>query len=201
MIYMTPHNSATSAAPSGYGSILTPASGFDAPLPGRPWCADNEAFTGRFEWSRFAGWLRRMELHKSTCVFVAVPDVVADAIATLEKFRWYAWQVKAMGWPVALVAQDGLESLRWPPSWVYDALFVGGTTEWKLSTAADWCIQRAQAAGKWIHVGRVNSLVRMRHFALVGVDSVDGTSLCFRPNQYHKLFARQLHQPILLRVK
>lgn len=111
-------------------------------------------------------WLCFMQPWRNRCVFVVAPDVVANAVATLDLFRWYAWRIQSLGFPVALVAQDGLEGLRWPPTWAYDALFVGGTTAWKLSAAADWCIRRAMQAGKWVHVGRVNSQRRIRHLRL-----------------------------------
>ena len=45
------------------------------------------------------------------CVFVAAPDVAADARATLDRYRRYAWRIKALGYPGALVGQDGLELL------------------------------------------------------------------------------------------
>lgn len=145
-----------------------------------------------FDWSKFYNWLIHMMPYQSNCVFVTVPDVVADACATLYRYRYYAWRIKALGYPVALVAQDGLEALRWPPE--YDALFIGGSTEWKLSSAADWCIRKAQSAGAWVHVGRVNSIKRIRHCQLRGVDSVDGTSLAFSPDRHYKRFTGQLSQ-------
>lgn len=197
MIYMTP-----SASPikeqfvaNHWGQIITPRSGTKAPH--RPiWCADNEAFTGCFSWPVFSAWLENMTEYRSSCVFVATPDATKNAVATLEEFRWYAWRIKSLGYPVALVAQDGIESLRWPPE--YDALFIGGSTAWKLSDAADWCIRRARGDGKWVHVGRVNSNRRIRHFQLVGVDSVDGTSLTYAPDRHYRRFNRQLAQPALL---
>ena len=179
-----------------WGQIITPRSGRSAPQ--RPlWCADNEVFTGNFSWPVFSAWLESMTAYRSSCVFVTAPDVVGDAVATLDRFRWYAWRIKALGFPVALVAQDGMESLRWPPE--YDALFVGGSTQWKLSDAADWCIRQAKNTGRWTHVGRVNSNRRIRHFQVIGVDSVDGTSLAFAPDKHYLRFGRQLAQPSLLR--
>lgn len=205
---MSPQASSINQRPAGYGNILTPESGAVRPTLGRLWCADNGVFSGKFDWCRFSVWLVKMAQYADRCVFVAAPDVlirrqnsvVGDAVATLDRFRWFGWRIRAFGYRVALVAQDGLESLRWPPASAYDALFIGGSTDWKLSTAADWCIRRAKVSGKWVHVGRVNSLRRMRHFALVGVDSVDGTALTFQPSRYHKLFTKALYQPILMEV-
>jgi hypothetical protein len=120
-------------------------------------------------------------------------------MATLELYAEYAPQIRVLGYPVALVGQDGLEDLPWPEK--YDALFIGGKTEWKLSDAADWCIRKAQSVGAWVHVGRVNSQQRIRHFALMGVDSVDGTTIAFEPDTAYRVLETQLRQPVLLEVK
>jgi hypothetical protein len=182
-----------------WGQIMTPRSGKRAPHCAI-WCADNGSYSGAFDWTCFSDWLCFMQPWRNRCVFVVAPDVVANAVATLDLFRWYAWRIQSLGFPVALVAQDGLEALRWPPAWAYDALFVGGTTAWKLSAAADWCIRRAMQAGKWVHVGRVNSQRRIRHFQLLGVHSVDGTSLAYSPDRHYKRFSKQLAQPPLFQL-
>lgn len=194
MIYFTPR---TSFMHPTYGLILTPRSGRTVVPAGVPWCADNGAFTGQFDWARFERFLRAMQPEAATCRFVAAPDVVGNAVATLDRYRYYAWRIKALGYPVALVAQDGLESLRWPPE--YDALFIGGSTGWKLSGAALHCIARAQAAGAWVHVGRVNGAKRIRHFRIAGVDSCDGTHLTYNPGWFmHNRLLAGLLQPALI---
>ena len=136
-----------------------------------------------------------MRQYSASCKFAVVPDVVGDSIATACRYRWFAWQIKSIGYPVAYVAQDGAELLPFPPE--YDALFIGGTTKWKLSDAADFCIKQAKQNGKWVHVGRVNSQSRIRHFQLVGADSVDGTTIAFAPNQRVKCLNKVLQQPPL----
>jgi hypothetical protein len=40
---------------------------------------------------------------------------------------------------------------------------------------------QARARGKWVHCGRVNSLRRYRYCEAIGVQSVDGTFLKWRP--------------------
>jgi len=83
---------------------------------------------------------------------------------------------------VALVAQDGLEKLRVP--WDdFDALFIGGSTEWKLGRWAALITAAARIRGKHVHMGRVNSLKRWRSAASIGCHSVDGTYLVFGPNK------------------
>ncbi len=49
----------------------------------------------------------------TVCLFVAAPDVVADAEATLDLFGGWRREIASQGLPVALVAQDGLESLKY----------------------------------------------------------------------------------------
>lgn len=131
-------------------------------MAGMPWAGDNCAFIG-FDADRFTGWLERMTPHRATCLFVAVPDVVGDAAATLA--RYVTWAEAMDGWPLAYVAQDGSEQYEIPPS--ASALFVGGTTEWKESEAAIAVIRQAQAADLHVHIGRVNWGRRYRMFRLL----------------------------------
>jgi hypothetical protein len=76
--------------------------------------------------------------------------------------------------PIALVAQDGLEPL--PVPWEHlQALFIGGSTQWKLGPHAASLVREAKERGKWVHVGRVNTLQRIRWCMALGVDSIDGS--------------------------
>ena len=141
---------------------------------GVDWCIDNDAYSRGFMPDEFFPWLESVKAYRDTCLFVAVPDVVGDSIQTLD--NWRHWLRFFDGWPVAFVAQDGQENLPLPTD--YDALFVGGTTEWKVSPGAVQCIKRAQSNGKHIHIGRVNWLRRYNLFRVLdGSDSFtcDGT--------------------------
>jgi hypothetical protein len=76
--------------------------------------------------------------------------------------------------PIALVAQDGQERL--PVPWDhFEALFVGGSTQWKLGPHATALIRQAKRRGKWVHVGRVNTVRRITWFKALDVDSIDGS--------------------------
>ena len=146
--------------------------------PRKLWAADNEAYMLGFDPNRFFTWIRKMEPYRDSCLFVAVPDVVGNAIATLELYREWAWHFD--GWPLAFVAQDGQENLPLPN--YYDTLFVGGSTEWKVSDAAVSVIKRAQGMHKHIHIGRVNWWKRYAYFRLIeGSESwtCDGTRATF----------------------
>lgn len=163
---------------AGYGHLITHRrNGVPAGVTaGRPWAADNCVFTGAFDGDRFLAWLAALEKYRASCLFVVVPDVVGDAAATLAAFA--EWAPKLSGWPLAFVAQDGQENLEFPPAAAWSALFVGGSTDWKLSAAAVSCIRRAESIGKHIHIGRVNYRRRYDAFRLLaGSDSwtCDGT--------------------------
>lgn len=146
------------------------------------WAADNGAFTGKYPGDEaFMAWLRGMNAHQSRCLFVAAPDVVGDAVTTLAQLPAMAHRLRSAGWPVALVGQDGMESLDVPWDLV-DWLFVGGSTGWKLGTGAAELITQAQSAGKRVHVGRVNSGERFRLFRGLGCDTADGTYIAFGPD-------------------
>ena len=166
------------------GCLIVPGSG-NSPFPGKPWAADNGAFTG-FDAESFLVMLERLRAQDYSyrhCLFVAAPDVlhrrdgqvVGDAAATLAKFRRWAIVIRAFGFPVALVAQDGLTVETTP--WIeLDALFIGGSTEWKLGPEAEALARAAKANRKWVHMGRVNTFRRVKHAARIGCDSFDGTA-------------------------
>jgi len=132
-------------------------------VEGMDWAADNQAFTKGFDPVTFFEWLASMEQYRATCLFVPVPDVVGDAGLTLTYFG--LWRYRFVDWPVAFVAQDGQEHLSFPDPALWDTLFIGGSTFWKLTDGAAACIKRAQTLGKRIHVGRVNWAERYDHFA------------------------------------
>lgn len=139
---------------------------------GATWACDNDCFNGLNK-ALFVQMLKSLK-GLPGCKFVAAPDVVADAVSTLLRFQMWQPVIKHFGFPVALVAQDGLESL---PIWWdrFDALFIGGSTEWKLGEFAAALVQEAKRRGKWTHMGRVNSNRRIHYATAIGCDSIDGT--------------------------
>lgn len=157
--------------------MMQPATGYSPSyLAGWSWAADNGCFAAKWDASRWQAWLA--ERHDDRCLFAVVPDVVADADAT--GARWAEWSgvVKGYGYRAAYVLQDGETS--WPHD--ADALFIGGSTAWKLSSHAERIVRRAKSAGLWVHMGRVNSLRRLRIAESWGCDSADGTFLAFGPD-------------------
>jgi hypothetical protein len=164
------------------GFIDTPAQGNERPA-GITWAADNGCFGRGYPGDEaWLAWLHRNRRDAGRCLFATAPDVVGDAAATLERSRPFLARVRALGYPVALVAQDGLEDLAVP--WdEFDALFIGGSTDWKLGPWAALLAMVAHEHGKHVHMGRVNSLKRYRYAVSIGCDSVDGTYLVFAPSK------------------
>lgn len=172
--------------------ISTPASRnlVDA---GVEWCADNAVFAGKYPGDEaYLAWLARQP-RIELCRFAAAPDVVGDAAATLARSAPMFARIRALGYPAALVAQDGLEHLDVP--WDdFDALFLGGTTDWKLGPGARHLVLQAKSRGMWVHMGRVNSRRRLRYASQIGCDSVDGTLLAFGPDKHLEPLVRWLSQ-------
>lgn len=63
-------------------------------------------------------------------------------------------------------------------------LFIGGSTEWKEGPHAARLMQEAHARGKWVHVGRVNTLRRYWWLSSLPVDSIDGTCFSKWPDKF-----------------
>lgn len=172
--------------------LLTPLNGFKLQRPGSPFAIDNGAFAG-FKPKAFLSRLERVQEHREHCLFVVVPDVVGSARRTLEVFD--RWVSRIPGWPLALAAQDGQEDMPIPWDDI-SAIFIGGTTDWKLSKEAEQVIRAAQALEKWVHVGRVNTPGRFEHFERLGVDSIDGTGLS-RFSHMREAVYRKITSPTL----
>lgn len=211
MIYMTPDNRNLAAnrdifIQSFWGQIITPASFANAPKAA-VWCGDNEIFSGKYRFWRFYRWLWSKRPYRHYCKFINAPDwltilpdgsVIGSAWRTWLRYLCHFWIIKLLGFPVAYVAQDGSD--KWPIPPFCDAVFIGGSTAWKMSPAADRVIERAKRRGLWTHVGRVNSIRRINHFKVVGVDSVDGTSLTYAPDRDFWRFQKALMQPVLINL-
>lgn len=184
MIYLGTANSPgirLAMAQGEIGMLTTPAE-WRSPSNAKVWAADNGCFgacyPGDVGW---VAWLRKHAGIAGRCLFATAPDVVGDAAATLARSAPHLAVIRALGYPAALVAQDGLEHLVVP--WDdFDALFIGGSTEWKLSREAAGLAVEAKRRGKHLHMGRVNSRRRWSYAEHLGCDSVDGTFLAFGPD-------------------
>jgi hypothetical protein len=171
------------------GMIVTPRQGNRIPAH-VAWVADNgcgptkhgkvgAAYPGN---AGYLAYLARLAPRRDACLFAAAPDVLGDAAATLARSAVMFGPIRAAGYLVALVAQDGLERevIPWHD---FDVLFIGGSTEWKMGEAAAQLVAEAKWHGKQVHFGRVNSYRRLSYAAGLGCDTADGTYLVFGPDK------------------
>jgi len=148
--------------PGRIGMLNTPAS-FKKPPKYMPWALDNGCFT-KWEPERFRSILKRSKTHHQP-LWVCVPDVVADAEATLK--LWHEWN-KQIPFRLAFVCQDGHEPRDVPKGSA--CCFIGGSTDWKLKNA-----HKFKGVCSLLHIGRVTTLSRLLWAEQIGADSVDGT--------------------------
>lgn len=159
--------------------------------------ADNGCFTESWNEKTWLKMLDRVAFHSDRCLFAVVPDVfhpdrgvtywrgrpekgVGDHRATLERWHQYHHEITDRGLPAAFVAQNGCTPDDIPTD--ASVVFIGGNTVWKLSERAWAIVATAKAHGLWVHMGRVNSLERLKACNLSGVDSADGTFLKWGPD-------------------
>lgn len=139
-------------------------------LAGVPYGLDNGCFA-KFEKK---AWRRLLEDARQTRpIFVCLPDIVGDARRTLDLFD--AFLEETEGLPRALVLQDGIGRHRINFSKV-DAVFIGGSDEFKISTEAFNAAKAAKMLDKWVHVGRVNTAKRVMDW-IGKADSLDGSGI------------------------
>ncbi len=182
--------------PHRYGFLLTVGSSRTIPAEySGDIGVDNGCFSS-FREEGFRKLLGHARRYERLIRFVAAPDVVACGAATLALFDYWRQVIgEQHQLPVALVLQDGMtrQDIPWP---LLDAVFVGGSTEWKLSRVAEELIREAQRRGKWVHVGRVNTRYRITRFRELLVDSIDGTGFNIWRNRLHD-YERWMWQELL----
>src|SRR5215211_5688048 len=169
---------------SDLGVIVTPHMGNKVDLTQTKWGGDNGMFARPelFDEAEYLSWIESRRYTSATCLFITAPDVVGNAASTWTLTAPILPRIRALGFPASLVAQDGFDAsaVDWS---AFDVLFLGGSTEWKLSHHARDAVSEAKRHGKRTHMGRVNSLLRLRTAALWGCDTADGTFLAFGPDK------------------
>jgi hypothetical protein len=172
----TAHPQAVKHAGPGFGRLLSPrhyARVAATAAAGIPWAADNDCYSG-FNERRYRGMLEAVN-GLAGCRFVVAPDAVGDWHET--RRLWDEW-ADTLAWyavPLAYVLQDGQPSHAVPWEGLR-AVFIGGTTDYKLGGEAERLAREARERGLWVHMGRVNSRKRYTYARQIGCDSVDGGS-------------------------
>jgi len=148
---------------------------------GIPWAADTGIFgAAKFSLERYMRMLRQWADRQEDNLFATAPDVVFDWPATLKRSLPVLDAIRQLGYRAALVVQDGATPDQVPWNEI-DVVFTGGSTRWKLSEDAYKIIAEAKSRGVWSHMGRVNSLRRLRAAKIAGYDSADGTYVKYGP--------------------
>ncbi|WP_120727179.1 hypothetical protein [Streptomyces hundungensis] len=163
--------------------MTTPAQGNVVP-DGALYACDNGKFgkgwPGAEQWF---SWLRATvdRYGRARCLWAVAPDVPMDAKGTLAESLPWLEPIRSLGVPAAFAAQDGSEHglIPWGR---FDVLFLAGSTAWKTGPAAHRLAAEARGRGLTVHMGRVNSLRRLRIAQAFGCTSCDGTYLAFGPS-------------------
>jgi hypothetical protein len=147
---------------------------------GLPIAADNGCFGG-LDSQSFVEMLNSFREEKVALDWVAVPDVVCDADKTF--VLWGQWEriVRAFGFVPAMVIQDGATradvDMFSPP-----AVFIGGSTDYKLGEEARKITKMVRSQGKPVHMGRVNTFARIKYAVDIGCTSCDGSGFSKWPD-------------------
>ena len=166
------------------GLMVQPGMGNSSlPLQFRAWAGDNGRYAAPERWNAgdWLEWAAGLRRYRQNCLFMVAPDVVGDAEATFTLSCPYLPTIRQFGFKAAYVSQDGADdtSLPWDE---FDCLFVGGTSDWKLSEASHELAVEAKTRGKWVHMGRVSTWGRIRTARILAFDSVDSTYLKYGPD-------------------
>lgn len=149
------------------------------PEAGLPYALDNGAWTAFQQGQPFdvAAFERALALVGSGAEFVVVPDIVAGGVESLRFSLDWLPRLETFGRRRLLAVQDGMNPLEVEPLLSPQVgIFVGGSTEWKWRSLPFWGLV-ARRRGCYLHVGRVNSQMRIKECVRVGANSFDGTSV------------------------
>jgi len=150
---------------------------------GFPYALDNGAWTSfqRREPFHEAAFERAVAFLGPGADWIVLPDIVMGGLASLEFSRRWLDRLRHRRLlsraTFLLAVQNGMS-----PTHVRNLLgprlgiFVGGDTQWKLATMAQWA-RLAHTHGAICHVGRVNSARRIRLCAAACIDSFDGSGV------------------------
>jgi hypothetical protein len=171
---------------AGRIALVATPNGGSPPRAGVTWCADTGLYhTPAAKNPRpyigdegYIGWLQDRDQFADDCLFATAPDVPYDAAATLRRSWPMLGWIQYAGYRAALVAQNGLTP-RSCPWGDFDVLFLGGDDAFKLGPDGRALADEAHRQGVPVHMGRVNSLKRLRYADHIGCSSADGTFLRF----------------------
>ena len=182
----------------GWRLLLTPDhpklyEGFRYGLDNGAWSYHRRGVS--FDCERFKGLVER---YGAGADFVVMPDIVEGGDRSLGfSLSWHEY-LKPLRL-LLLPLQDGVSAdlvgrvLRAYPN---VGLFLGGSTAWKLREIYAWGLV-AHSHGRYYHIGRVNSLKRIRLAMEAGAHSFDGTGATRYGSRDVPLLESGIRQPHL----
>lgn len=165
--------------PNRLGVMYSPvASGvYVAPKWYMQYALDNGAFI-KFDESKYFKMLENAKKISYIPLFTVIPDVVGDHNKTLHNWYKYYPIIKKYGFKMAFACQEGCSIDAIPEE--SDCIFIGGkSARWKLEFA--YKLSKSNMK-KWIHMGRVTTLKRLKYAEKLGINSVDGNWFFGGPN-------------------
>lgn len=172
--------------PGSVGVLISPSYFNRVPIDKwMPFALDNDAFTA---WRDNKAWsleawremIKQVRMRKLSPMWAAVPDVVGNRGATINKWHLYAPEIIEIGWRPAFCVQDGM-TLKDVPSEAA-TIFVGGTDKWKFPNLKMWTENF-----RHVHCARVNSPEMFESCERLGCESVDGTGWFRDPSRKDKI--------------
>jgi len=170
-------------------SILVSAAGVLRTEHFQRWALDNGAWSAYQQGKSFDedAFSRAIDKVGEGADWVVLPDIVAGGMASLDLSLKWLHRLRGMPEQQLIAVQDGMcvDDVR-DYLGPMVGLFIGGSTPWKLATLDAWPAL-ARRKGCYLHVGRVNSLKRIKACAQVGANSFDGTSIIAFPDSINML--------------
>lgn len=165
--------------------------------PHHPFAVDNGAAAGQFHPEKYLKLLEKLAPYQDRALFAVAPDVMRDPAATLELYPEWKDAIRALGYPVAFVAQPGLQPHELPDA---DWIFLGGGNQgdyrWRFTDDAKRIVDAAQQRGMRVHIGMVNAQWMIRQAQAWGVDTVDGNCAAIAGlEEMLRRFTKVLEQP------
>lgn len=164
---------------NGWGNVHL-ANHWQYPKEGIDWILDNGAYhywisKKQFDTNKFLDALDKIEYSVSRPDFIIVPDIVAGGYHSLNFSLDWLHEIPGT-YNCYLAVQDGMEpTIISKHIGCFDGLFVGGTIEWKLNTAASW-VQLAHLNNLKCHIGKVGTFKRLVWAKNIGADSIDSST-------------------------
>lgn len=146
---------------------------------GQCFALDNGAWTAHQKGQRLdeLAFYRAVDKVGEHADFVVLPDVVCGGLESLDMSLAALENLADLPAHKLIAVQDGFTVDQITPYLSSDVgIFLGGSTEWKLSTMQQWGLV-ASRVGCHYHVGRVNTSKRLRMCAAFGADSFDGSGV------------------------